>query len=129
MICKHKCEREQSQTREICFEVRAPLLYVPAINTMKDFHQNRSHWITRCCNTYNEFTFELTSPSLVPTRTTHASILACRGCTSYNSSNHTSEHLVITSLDHHKTLFNTKMKLVITSLDHKNNSHNKASIG
>ena len=44
---------------------------------------------------------ELTSTSLVPTRTTHASILACRGCTSYNSSNHTSEHLVITSLNHH----------------------------
>jgi len=45
------------------------------------------------------------SLSLVPARTTHASILACLGHTSYNSSNHTSEHLVITSLDHHKTLF------------------------
>ena len=32
-------EREkQSQTRRICFEVRAHLLYVSAFNTMKDFH-------------------------------------------------------------------------------------------
>ena len=29
---------EQSQTRENYFEVRAPLLYVPAFNIMKDFH-------------------------------------------------------------------------------------------
>jgi len=36
---KHKCERDkQSQTREICFEVRAHLLYIFAFNTMKDFH-------------------------------------------------------------------------------------------
>ena len=33
-------EREQSQIRENCFEVRAPLLYVLAFNTMKDFHYN-----------------------------------------------------------------------------------------
>ena len=40
--CKHarykyklEIDREQSQTREICFEVRAPLLYVPAFNTMR----------------------------------------------------------------------------------------------
>ena len=75
------------------------------------------------------------SPSLVPTRTTHASTLACWGRTSYNSSNHKLEHLVITSLDHHKTLFTEATTsilltiqewiLVITSLDHKNNSHNK----
>ena len=35
---------------------------------------NRSHWITRCRNTYNEFTLELlglTSPSIVLARTTH----------------------------------------------------------
>ena len=37
------CERErekdeQSQTREICFEIRAHLLYVLVFNTMKDFH-------------------------------------------------------------------------------------------
>ena len=36
---KHKWEiYKQSQTREICFKVRAHLLYVPAFNTMKDFH-------------------------------------------------------------------------------------------
>ena len=67
-------QREQSQTPEICFEVRAPLLYVPAFNTMKDFHYKRSHRITWCRNTYNDFTLELfglTSPSLVPARTTH----------------------------------------------------------
>jgi len=29
---------EQSQTRENCFEIRAHLLYVPAFNTIKDFH-------------------------------------------------------------------------------------------
>ena len=37
-INKWETEREQSQTREICFEVRAPLLYVLAFNIMKDFH-------------------------------------------------------------------------------------------
>jgi len=31
---------EQSQTQENCFEVRAHLLYVPAFNTVKDFHYN-----------------------------------------------------------------------------------------
>ena len=36
---KHKWERnEQSQARENCFEIRAPLLYVPAFYTMKYFH-------------------------------------------------------------------------------------------
>jgi len=59
------------------------------------------------------------SSSLVPV-TTHTSTLVCRGRTSYNSSNHELEHLVIPSLDHHKTLFtkattsttphNTRMK-------------------
>ena len=62
---KHKWERdEQSQTRENCFEVRAPLLYVPAFNTMKDFHENRSRKITQCRNTYNEFTLELLDPQV-----------------------------------------------------------------
>ena len=38
-INKSERERdEQSQTRENYFEIRAPLLYVPAFNTMKDFH-------------------------------------------------------------------------------------------
>ena len=27
-----------SETREICFEVQAPLFYVPTFNTKKDFH-------------------------------------------------------------------------------------------
>ena len=31
---------EQSQTWEICFEVRVHLLYVPVFNTKKDFHYN-----------------------------------------------------------------------------------------
>ena len=31
-------EKEQSQTREICFKLRAHLLYIPAFNIMKDFH-------------------------------------------------------------------------------------------
>ena len=105
-------QREQSQTREICFEVRAPLLYIPTFNTMKDFNQNRSHRITRCRNTYKECTLELLDslvPSLVPARTTHASILACRGrplhCASTRTRNNTNpqvrllkykvEHLVI----------------------------------
>ena len=74
-------------------------------------------------------------PLLFPQEQTHASTLACRGRTSYNFSNHTSEYLAITSLDHHKTLFieattsttpqNTRMK----TCDHfplsQNNSHNK----
>ena len=69
---EREIEREQSQTLEICFEVRAPLLYVPAFNTMKDFHENRSHQTTRYRNTYKEFTLELLDslvPLLAPVRT------------------------------------------------------------
>jgi len=57
---KHKWERdEQPQTSENYFEVRAHLLYVPAFNTMKDFHYNRSLKITQCRNTYNDLPQEL----------------------------------------------------------------------
>ena len=60
---KHKWERDkQSQTRENYFKIRAHLLYVPAFNTMKDFHNKRSHKITRRCNTYNELSQELLDP-------------------------------------------------------------------
>ena len=53
-----------------------------------------SHRITQRRNTYNGFTLELlrlTSPSLVPARTTHASTLACRGRTSTPSSHQNSK--------------------------------------
>ena len=102
------------------------------------FLLNRSRKITRCRNTYNEFTLELLDsqfPLLFPARTTHASTLACQGRTSYNSSNHKLEHLMIISLDHHKTLFtkattsttphNIRMKSYDHFSCHKNNSHNK----
>ena len=54
----------------------------PTSTLWKTFTINWSYWITRCRNTYNEFTLELlglTSPSLIPARTTHASTLAYRG--------------------------------------------------
>ena len=77
-----------------CFEVRAPLLYIPAFNTMKDFRYKWSHRITRCRNTYKVFTLELLDslvPSFVPARTNNASTLACRGRTSTPSSHKNSK--------------------------------------
>ena len=59
-INKKEIEREQSQTREICFEVRAHLLYVPAFNTMKDFHYKPippDHSVSQ--HLQGEFTLEL----------------------------------------------------------------------
>ena len=67
-------EREQSQTREICFEVRAPLLYVPAFNTMKDFHYKPippDHSVPQHLQGVHTRILGLTSRSLVPSRTTH----------------------------------------------------------
>ena len=67
-------DREQSQTRDICFEVRAHLLYVPDFNTWRISTINRSRRITRCCNTYKEFPLELLDslvPLLFPQEQTH----------------------------------------------------------
>ena len=59
-IYKHKWERDKkSQIQEICFEIRAHLLYIPAFNIMKDFHYNQSWKITQYRNTYNELPHEL----------------------------------------------------------------------
>ena len=77
-------DREQSQTRENYFEVRAHLLYVPAFNTIKNFNYNRSHRITRRRNTYKEFPLELLDslvPLLFPQEQTHAGTQGCRGRT------------------------------------------------
>ena len=135
---KHKWERdEQWQTQENYFEIWAPLLYVPAFNTMKDFTIMipQDHSMPQYLQRIHTRTLRPASPSLVLARTIHTSTLACRGRTSYNSSNHKLEYLVITLLDHHKTLFTEATTstlltiqewiLMITFLDHKNNSHNK----
>ena len=53
-------EREQAQTWENYFEIRAPLLYVPAFNTMKDFHYKTippDHLVPQ--HLQGEFTVEL----------------------------------------------------------------------
>jgi len=80
-------------------------------------------------------TFGHASPSFVLAKTTYASTLAYRGCTSYNSSNHKLKYLVITSFITTKLsslrpqplqlLAIQEWKLLITSLDHENNCHNK----
>ena len=97
---------EQSQILENYFEVRVYLLYVPAFNTMKNFHYNQSCKITRCHNTYNELPQELLDPQI-----THL----------FPQEQHTHAHLPAeaTRLQFPNQRGGT---LMITSLDHKNNS-------
>jgi len=126
-----KRERERAITNtEDLFRESSILALCPRFQHYEGFSLKmipQDHSVPQHLQRVHTRTLGLTSPSPCSRKKNTRKHTNLPSCT--YSSNHTSEHLVITSLDHHKTLFNTKMKLVITSLDHKNNSHNKASIG
>ena len=63
---KRERERAITNTRDL-FRGSSTLALHPRLRHTKDFHYNRSQWITRCRNTYNEFPLELLGLSLVRT--------------------------------------------------------------
>ena len=84
-----KREREQSQIREIYFEVRAPLALCPRLQYYEGFQLEsikQDHSVSQHLQWAPSRTLKLTIPSLVPARTTHASPQARRGRNLYNSS-------------------------------------------
>ena len=87
------------------------MFYVPAFNTMKDFHYNDPAR-SLGANTYNELPQELLEPQvphLFPQEQHTRTRKLAEATTSTTSPNTKEEHLVITSLDHQQILSQIKI--------------------